>query len=105
MLRSNFMWKASATLPLYKAIYKQKSGYLSFKSIRHGKSGWNPAVRVDNMGWHTIYDTLDGITHKLISRDDYTARHQQRSGEQIVHTEYHTISDNVLVFQVISKSS
>lgn len=56
------------------------------------------------MGWHTIDDTLYRIAHELISRDDQTACHQQRSGEQIVHTKYHTISDNVLIFQVISKS-
>jgi len=57
------------------------------------------------MGRHTIDDTLYGIAHELVGRDDQTACHQQRSGEQIVHTKYHTISDNVLIFQVISKSS
>ena len=79
--------------------------YLSPEGVRHGKSGRNPAVRIDHMPRKPIHDTLYRMSHILRRRDDQTAGHQECRGEEVVHAEDRTVHYHLLVLEVVTQPS
>jgi hypothetical protein len=79
--------------------------YLSLERIRHGESRRYPAESVDDVSGQAIDDALYRATHVLRRRDDKTAGHQQRRGEEIVHPEDSTVHHYVLGLEIVLQPS
>lgn len=43
--------------------------HLPPERVRHGERGGDPAVRVDRVRRHALYDTADGVPDELVRRD------------------------------------
>jgi len=73
----------------------------SLESIRHSESGHNPTLRVDNMGWHSIHNTSNRLTHKLRPCDNHGKGDQQYRRKCAVNPKHGIVYNYLLALEVV----